>query len=182
MTFYPEDVNGWVAQLWHSSKWLNDLPDDMLTPMVIHPISGAHYYVGELCRCDDSSWFIPQRWFNKAQEGMWALGLEVAPSEVRNICFNLADRTQRCLSQSGLVVSAGAQVGRALSSMVLNWEDIIYEFGSAPKFSGVCCACSMSLHTSHIHRLLNAIFDWHAQHSTRCRKKSTNILYPCDGI
>ena len=84
--------------------------------------------------------------------------------------------------QSGLVVCVGTRVGRALSSMVLNWEDIIYEFGSAPKFSGVCCACSMSLHTSHIHRLLNAIFDWHAQHSTRCRKKSTNILYPCDGI
>ena len=82
MTFYPEDANGRMVQLWHGSKWLTDLSDEFLTPMVIHPRSGAHYYMGELSKCENGQWFIPQQWFNKTGNGIWALGVEVMQSEV----------------------------------------------------------------------------------------------------
>ncbi|GJJ13679.1 hypothetical protein Clacol_007935 [Clathrus columnatus] len=38
MQFYPEEHKIY-SQAWHGNKWLVDLPDDLLTPMVIHPIT-----------------------------------------------------------------------------------------------------------------------------------------------
>jgi len=82
MVFYPEDADGSMSQLWHGSKWLNDMPDDMATPMIIHPVTGEHYFVGEICQCKDGSLFIPTRWFTKKDQGMWAKGMSVTETEV----------------------------------------------------------------------------------------------------
>ena len=83
MNFYPEDANGSMSQTWHGTKWLKDLPDHLLTPMIIHPNSEKHFYIGELCYCRDKTWFIPQRWFRKKGAGMWCLGFEVTLTDVR---------------------------------------------------------------------------------------------------
>jgi hypothetical protein len=82
MNFYPEDANGSMSEAWHGAKWLKDLLDDMLTPMVVQPETGKHFFVGELCRLYDNTWFSPQQWFWKKDAGMWALGLKVSQTEV----------------------------------------------------------------------------------------------------
>jgi len=85
MRFYPEDGEGTMSQMWHGSKWLKDLPDDLVTPMFIHPVSKEHFYVGELTSCQDGSFFIPTRWFTKKSSGMWVQGLAVNDTEVSPI-------------------------------------------------------------------------------------------------
>jgi len=77
MNFYPEDGKGYMSQLWHGKKWLDDMPDDMVTPMVIHPETAEHYYVGEICQLKNGSYFIPTRWFRRKDEGLWGKGFAV---------------------------------------------------------------------------------------------------------
>ncbi|GJJ10219.1 hypothetical protein Clacol_004445 [Clathrus columnatus] len=77
LTFYPQrNEDGKFSQVWHGSKWLSELPDDLLTPMAIHP-NGEHFYTEELCECVDGSLFIPQRWFSKSNNKLWASSLNV---------------------------------------------------------------------------------------------------------
>ena len=38
MHFYPEDREGSMSQTWHGTKWLEDMPNDMITTMIIHPL------------------------------------------------------------------------------------------------------------------------------------------------
>ncbi len=89
MMFYPEDAGCEASQMWHGEKWLKTAPDDVLTPMVKHPETGRHYYVGELVRCVDGTLFIPMRWFRRKGAGMWARGHQVIDSLVNFILFYL---------------------------------------------------------------------------------------------
>jgi len=77
MQFYPVEGEGGMTQLWHGGKWFKDVPDDVLTPMVIHPKTSQHFYVKELCECTDGSLFIPLRWFQKKDGVLWASGFGV---------------------------------------------------------------------------------------------------------
>ena len=65
MVFYPEDAGCEASQTWHGEKWLKMAPDDVLTPMVKHLVTGRHYYVGELSKYGDGTLFIPMCWFHK---------------------------------------------------------------------------------------------------------------------
>jgi hypothetical protein len=70
MVFYPEDAGHEASQTWHGERWLKTAPDVVLTPMMKHPVTGQHYYVGELVKCVDKPWFIPKCWFRKKGVGM----------------------------------------------------------------------------------------------------------------
>lgn len=75
LVFYPMvNQDGSISQTWHGKKWLRDLPEELLTPMAIHP-DGRHFYVGEICLSRDQTYFIPQKWFIKENNGLWAVGM-----------------------------------------------------------------------------------------------------------
>jgi len=74
MVFYPEFKDGTVEQIWHGRKWLRDVPDHLLTPMI--RVSGKIFYVGELVERKNGQFFLPTRWFTKANE-FWAMGHKV---------------------------------------------------------------------------------------------------------
>lgn len=83
MKFYPDDCsNSDMSQAWHGKKWLTDVPDDMLSPMIVHTTSCKHYYVQELTKCANDRYFIPERWVTK-KGAMWALGRRVKKTTVR---------------------------------------------------------------------------------------------------
>lgn len=88
MHFYPElrhPDSPAVSQAWHFDKWLNKIPDHMLSPMVIH--GGRHFYVGELARCHDGKYFIPEKWIGRQRSAddesieMCAAGHYAIPSK-----------------------------------------------------------------------------------------------------
>jgi len=80
MTFYPEDAGHSASQAWHGEKWLKTAPNDVLTLMAKHLESGRHFYVGELAKCMDDTWFLLERWFHKKGSGLWAQGHTVTQS------------------------------------------------------------------------------------------------------
>ncbi|KZP14122.1 hypothetical protein FIBSPDRAFT_752284, partial [Athelia psychrophila] len=57
MAFYPEDLKGKLGEVWHGTKMLQDVPDHILTPMIRH--KQVSYFVDELVRCQDSTYFLP---------------------------------------------------------------------------------------------------------------------------
>jgi hypothetical protein len=63
MVFYPEDAGCSLA--WYGEKWIKMAPNNVLTPMAKHPESGCHFYVGELVKCVDGTWFLLEHWFRK---------------------------------------------------------------------------------------------------------------------
>ncbi|EPS97810.1 hypothetical protein FOMPIDRAFT_1031788 [Fomitopsis schrenkii] len=64
---FPEfTAGGPVSEVWQSSKWLEDAPDDVLTPMI--RLGDKDYYIKELAYCCDQSWFIPMRFFTRKGE------------------------------------------------------------------------------------------------------------------
>lgn len=82
---FPEfTAGGPVSEVWQSSKWLEDAPDDVLTPMI--RLGDKDYYIKELAYCCDQSWFIPMRFFTRKGE-MWASGHRVSRKNVRTDSF-----------------------------------------------------------------------------------------------
>jgi len=82
MQLYPEDAGNSMKQLWHGLKWVQDCPDDLLTPTA--KVGDEIYYVDELLLRHNGQYFIPKRFFMKATQGqpqlppqLWALGHEV---------------------------------------------------------------------------------------------------------
>ncbi|KAJ7017720.1 hypothetical protein C8F04DRAFT_1332361 [Mycena alexandri] len=63
MTLYPEDAGNKLSEVWHGDKMLRDIPDHLLSPNIRH--NGVLYYVNELVRCTDGSWFLPKRWLTR---------------------------------------------------------------------------------------------------------------------
>lgn len=80
MSFYPEDLKGRIGEVWHGTKMLQDVPDHILSPMVRH--NHVDYYVNELVKCKDGSYFLPKRWV-KCDGSMHAVGHSAEKSLVR---------------------------------------------------------------------------------------------------
>ncbi|KAH9920588.1 uncharacterized protein B0H18DRAFT_936500 [Fomitopsis serialis] len=80
MHLLPEFVpNGKpITEVWQTKKWLVDVPDDLLTPMV--RIHRKDFYVHELVYCSDGTWFLPQRFF-ELEGNPWSLGLVAQSTE-----------------------------------------------------------------------------------------------------
>lgn len=70
LVFYPGDAGNESSQTWHGEKWLKTASDDVLTPMAKHPRTGTHFYIRELTRCKDGTFFLPERWYRKKEAGM----------------------------------------------------------------------------------------------------------------
>lgn len=75
LQFYPVNAGRKCSETWHGLQWLKELPDDLLTPMAVST-AGKHFYINELCRCIDGSWFIPLRWVQDSK-GLTAEGFGV---------------------------------------------------------------------------------------------------------
>lgn len=86
MTFYPEDLQGRLGEVWHGTKMLQDVPDHILTPMIRH--KGVSYFVDELVKCEDGSYFLPKRWV-RCNNSMHAVGHPVQNSLVRSLGLSL---------------------------------------------------------------------------------------------
>ncbi|KAF8575819.1 hypothetical protein K439DRAFT_1368905, partial [Ramaria rubella] len=84
MVFYPEDVGSESSQAWHGEKWLRHVSDELLMLTVKHMGTGHHFYVRELMKCLDGTYFIPERWFLKKGGKMWSRGHNVVCTEVRD--------------------------------------------------------------------------------------------------
>ncbi|KAJ6632325.1 hypothetical protein B0H10DRAFT_2159621 [Mycena sp. CBHHK59/15] len=80
MTLYPEDRGNKLGEVWHGDKMLRDIPDHLLSPTIRH--NGTIYYVNELVKCSDGSWFLPKRWLTRSgSKGMFASGFNVTESD-----------------------------------------------------------------------------------------------------
>jgi len=84
MVFYPEDSKGKLGEVWHGTKMLSDVPDHILSPMIRH--NGCVYYVGELVKCTNNSWFLPKRWI-MCDGSMHAAGHRVIESPVKLLSY-----------------------------------------------------------------------------------------------
>ncbi|KAF7974716.1 hypothetical protein HWV62_11375 [Athelia sp. TMB] len=84
MTFYPEDLKGRLGEVWHGTKMLEDVPDHILSPMVRHGC--VDYYVDELVKCKDGSYFLPKRWV-RCDGSMHAVGHSVQDSAQGLVVF-----------------------------------------------------------------------------------------------
>lgn len=84
MTFYPEDLKERLGEVWHGTKMLHDVPDHILTPMIRH--NRVDYYVDELVKCVDGSYFMPKRWV-RCDGSMHAVGHPVQDSPVSALDF-----------------------------------------------------------------------------------------------
>lgn len=71
MQFYPQKSAN-PSQVWHFEKWLKDAPDSVLTPVAA--LGPRHFYVNELVRCRDDTYFIPRRWVIDEEGRMSAAG------------------------------------------------------------------------------------------------------------
>lgn len=64
MHVYPESTHGKkVSEVWQSKKWLQDVPDHVLTPMFRCPRDDKVFYVNEMVSYEDGKLFIPERFF-----------------------------------------------------------------------------------------------------------------------
>jgi len=61
MQDYPEDGQGYMSQVHHGSKMLEDLPGG-LAPLCVH-VDHAVYFVNELLQQLSGQYFIPKRLF-----------------------------------------------------------------------------------------------------------------------
>ncbi|KAH9894129.1 hypothetical protein C8Q73DRAFT_826736 [Cubamyces lactineus] len=78
MSDYPRDGGKGMSQVQNGKKMLLDLPSELSSPAV--RINGQIFFVDELLRCHDGSFFIPERFFYAATaEPGSSLGSETAP-------------------------------------------------------------------------------------------------------
>lgn len=72
MHLYPEhDCSGKppsVSEIWHGDRWQR-LPDESLPPMIIHPETHKHFYVGEVCQTKSGELIVPSRWLSEKATG-----------------------------------------------------------------------------------------------------------------
>ncbi|THG97104.1 hypothetical protein EW026_g4840 [Hermanssonia centrifuga] len=98
----PELTPNQLKEVWQADKWLLEVPDDVLTPMIRQ--DGKDFYVNELTYCQDGQWFIPERYF-EYQGNTFALG-----------------RAVMSLS-TGLVVSE-QRTTLACATFINNWPEV----------------------------------------------------------
>lgn len=65
LSFYPEDIQGrGLSETRQSDKWLREMPDNELTPMV--RLGKKDYYIHEPAMLRDGVPCMPVRWFTRA--------------------------------------------------------------------------------------------------------------------
>jgi hypothetical protein len=125
-----------MSETWHGSKWLKDMPDELLTPMVIHPTSERHFFVEELCCCKDGTYFIPTRWFTKKNNGLWAWGYGVEKAEV---LFKYLKQTIHLIplskNQAGFLVREDTKIQWPLTEMHEDYLSL-FSSGNEAHFTG----------------------------------------------
>ena len=75
----PELTENSVKEVWQAEKWLYDVPNEILTPMV--RVRDKDFYIHELLYCTSGTWFIPQRFFEHENKRL-AVGHVANPSQV----------------------------------------------------------------------------------------------------
>lgn len=72
MHLYPEhDTSGkppTISEIWHGNRW-QSLPSHYLPPMIVHPETHEHFYVGEMCETKSGERIIPERWLSEKTTG-----------------------------------------------------------------------------------------------------------------
>ena len=69
---------GEYSEVWHTERWRNDLPSDVVSPM--YNAGVRHYYIDELVRLKDGNFAIPLRWV-KYQGQMHAIAVAVVSNQ-----------------------------------------------------------------------------------------------------
>lgn len=84
MRLYPEHSTTGkppvLSEVWHGSRW-QDLPAECLPPMVEHPETLQHFYVGELCLTKSGEWIIPEQWVTETKTGKLLAKARVAEKD-----------------------------------------------------------------------------------------------------
>ncbi|KAM5539994.1 hypothetical protein V8D89_006326 [Ganoderma adspersum] len=66
--FYPEDTSGkYLAEAWQAKRWLEEVADEVLTPML--RLGSQDFYIHEPALLRDGRICMPVRWFNCVQTG-----------------------------------------------------------------------------------------------------------------
>ncbi|KAK0471280.1 hypothetical protein IW261DRAFT_1671032 [Armillaria novae-zelandiae] len=67
LEFYPEDAGNQLSEACQASRWLDEAPDDQLTPM-FRTRSGDDYYIYKPAMLRDGTVCMPYRWFRRDQK------------------------------------------------------------------------------------------------------------------
>ncbi|PSR78377.1 hypothetical protein PHLCEN_2v7420 [Hermanssonia centrifuga] len=87
----PELTPNKIKEVWQAEKWLYEVPDELLTPMI--RLQNKDFYVQELVYCENEKWFIPERFFE--YEGLkYAVGHAVTTSSLLLQSMQSACQTQ----------------------------------------------------------------------------------------
>ncbi len=67
LEFYPEDAGEHLSEARQASRWLNEAPDDQLTPM-FRTRRGDDYFIHEPAMLRDGTVCMPYRWFRRGRK------------------------------------------------------------------------------------------------------------------
>ncbi|KAI0040147.1 hypothetical protein FA95DRAFT_1464700, partial [Auriscalpium vulgare] len=108
MEDYPEFLGQTMSEVRHGEKMLLDIPADVGTPMV--RVDGKIFYVDELLETQSGSYFIPERFFNRAVS-------DTIPSQ--------SDTQPHATSPELELVALGRNVAASLSGFTVDNERVI---------------------------------------------------------
>ncbi|KAF9445760.1 hypothetical protein P691DRAFT_795296 [Macrolepiota fuliginosa MF-IS2] len=65
---WSNPLNGVISEIWHASKWRNDMERHLLSPMYDDG-NDNHYYINEPTMLKDGCFAIPVRWLESEEDG-----------------------------------------------------------------------------------------------------------------
>ena len=91
----PELTPNQIKEVWQADKWLYEVPNEVLVPMV--RVGDKDFYINELVYCSDKTWFIPHRFFDFEGKRL-AVGRAVQSTSVRYYLHRITKITMSHLS------------------------------------------------------------------------------------